>query len=100
MSAYVVVDISVADPATYEEYKRLAPPSIAQYGGRYIARGGATEVLEGEWQPTRLVILEFPTMDQAKAWWASAEYAGAKAMRHRSASTNMVVLEGLPGIAG
>jgi uncharacterized protein (DUF1330 family) len=100
MSAYVVVDIEINDPSTYEEYKRLAPPSIAQFGGRYIARGGQTEILEGNWQPKRLVLLEFPTIEQAKAWWASTEYADAKAMRHRSAVTNMVVVEGLPGIAG
>ena len=100
MSAYIVVDVTVTNPATYEEYKELAPPSIAQYGGRYIARGGQTETLEGEWHPSRLVLLEFPTMEQARAWWASSEYADAKTMRHRSATTQMVLLEGLPGIAG
>jgi uncharacterized protein (DUF1330 family) len=100
MSAYVVVDIDITDPVTYEEYKRLAPPSIAQYGGRYIARGGSTEVLEGDWQPSRLVILEFANVEQAKAWWSSSEYAEAKAMRQRSSTTKMVLLEGLPGIAG
>src|SRR3954464_12375094 len=100
MAAYIVVDISVTDPATYEDYKRLAPPSIAQYGGRYIARGGKCETLEGNWSPSRLVILEFPTMEQARNWWASTEYADAKAMRQRSATTQMVLLEGLPGIAG
>jgi uncharacterized protein (DUF1330 family) len=100
MSAYVVVDVTVTNPSTYEEYKELAPPSIAQYGGRYIARGGQTETLEGEWHPSRLVLLEFPNMEQARAWWASSEYAGAKTMRQRSATTQMVLLEGLPGIAG
>ena len=100
MSAYIVVDISVNDPAAYEEYKKLAPPSIAQYQGRYIARGGATETLEGSWSPTRLVILEFPSMAQARAWWASPEYAPAKALRNRSASSKMVVVDGLPGVAG
>ena len=100
MAAYVVVDITVTDPATYEGYKDLAYPTIGQYEGRYIARGGKTETLEGDWQPKRLVILEFPTMEQARAWWASSEYADAKAMRQRSASTQMVAVEGLPGIAG
>ena len=100
MSAYVVVEVTVSDPATYEEYKRLAPPSIAQYQGRYIARGGRTETLEGDWAPKRLVLLEFPTMELARAWWESSEYADAKAMRQRSATTRMVLLEGLPGIAG
>lgn len=97
MPAYVVVDIAVHDPVTYETYKTLAPPSIAQYGGRYIARGGKTQVLEGDWSPTRLVILEFPDVDAARAWWESPEYAEAKAMRHRAAHSKMLILEGLPG---
>jgi uncharacterized protein (DUF1330 family) len=100
MAAYLVIDISVNDPAVYEKYKDLAPPSIAQYGGRYIARGGKTETLEGTWAPSRLVLLEFPTSDAARTWWASSEYADAKAMRQKSATTQMVLLEGLPGIAG
>jgi len=95
MPAYVVVDIEIRDAATYEEYKRLAPPSIAAYGGRYVARGGATTTLEGEWEPTRLVILEFPTAERARAWWGSAEYAAAKSLRQASANTDMVLVEGL-----
>ena len=71
MPAYIVVDIEVQRPAEYERYKELAPPSIARYGGRYLARGGTTEVLEGTYQPTRLVILEFPSAKEARAWWAS-----------------------------
>jgi uncharacterized protein (DUF1330 family) len=95
MPAYVVVEVEVKDPQSYEEYKLLAPPPIAAYGGRYLARGGRTEVLEGEWSPKRLVILEFPSLERAKEWWASAEYAEAKALRQRSASTRMVVVDGL-----
>ena len=96
MPAFVVVQITVQDPATYERYKELAPPSIGQYGGRYIARGGSTQVLEGSWNPTRLVILEFPTLERARAWWASPEYAEAKALRQKCAATEMLLLEGLP----
>lgn len=96
MPAYVVVQITVKDPATYERYKELAPPSISLFGGRYIARGGATEVLEGSWNPTRLVILEFPTLETARAWWTSPEYADAKALRQKCAATEMLLLEGLP----
>ena len=95
MAAYVIVDISVHDPQVYETYKRLAPTSIATYGGRYLARGGATQVLEGTWTPNRLVILEFPTAEQARSWWASAEYAEAKALRHASASATLVLVEGV-----
>jgi uncharacterized protein (DUF1330 family) len=95
MPAYVVVEVEVRDPATYEQYKTLAPPSIAQYGGRYIARGGTTVALEGEWLPKRLVLLEFPSIERAQAWWDSPEYAPAKAMRQASASTDMVLIDGV-----
>jgi uncharacterized protein (DUF1330 family) len=94
MAAYVVVQIAIHDPATYERYKAMAPASIAAYGGRYIVRGGPSEVLEGSWQPPRLVVLEFPTVAQAQAWWASPEYAPAKAVRQGCASTEMLLIEG------
>ena len=96
MPAYVIVQITVRDPVTYERYKELAPPSIAAYGGRYLARGGATETLEGSWRPTRLVILEFPSVERARDWWSSPEYAAAKALRQQSADTEMLLVEGLP----
>ena len=95
MSAYVVVQIEIRDPAAYDRYKLLAPPSIAAYGGRYIARGGTTETLEGSWRPGRLVILEFPDMDTARAWWDSPEYAEAKALRQAAASCEMVAIPGV-----
>jgi uncharacterized protein (DUF1330 family) len=95
MTAYVIVDIEVTDPLGYEEYKKLAPAAVALYSGRYIARGGQTETLEGDWQPNRLVILEFPTVAQAKAWVNSPEYAPARAMRHQYARSKMVVIEGI-----
>jgi uncharacterized protein (DUF1330 family) len=96
MPAYVVVNVTVRDPGRYEEYKRLAPPSISVYGGRYVARGGGVEVREGAWSPARLVILEFPTVGQARAWWESPEYAPAKALRQSCADTQLVITEGLP----
>ena len=95
MSAYVLVEIEVLDQERYETYKQLAPSSIAVYGGRYLARGGDVETLEGTWQPKRLVILEFPSVDQAKAWWDSTEYEQAKALRQAVAHTRMIVVEGL-----
>jgi uncharacterized protein (DUF1330 family) len=97
MPAYVVVDITVNDPQTYERYKLLAPPSIAAYQGKYLVRGGRCETLEGEWDPTRLVILEFPSAEVARAWWESEEYAAAKALRQASASTEMLLIDGFPG---
>ncbi|PWH13932.1 MAG: DUF1330 domain-containing protein [Anaerolineae bacterium] len=95
MTAYVIVDITVTDPEGYAEYKQLAPAAVALYGGKYLARGGQTETLEGDWQPQRLVILEFPSIEQAKAWLHSPEYAPARALRHRYAQSNMVVIEGV-----
>ena len=94
MAAYILVQIEVQDPATYENYKKLVPPSIAAYGGRFIVRGGKTETLEGTWSPARLVVVEFPSVEQAKKWWSSAEYAEAKALRQRAAKTELIVVEG------
>jgi uncharacterized protein (DUF1330 family) len=95
MAAYVVLDVAVQDPRVYDEYKDLAPASIAEYGGRYLARGGSSETLEGGWSPSRLVILEFPTMERARSWWASREYGPARTLRQASAHTNLVVVEGV-----
>jgi uncharacterized protein (DUF1330 family) len=95
MPAYVVVDINVNDPAGYEDYKRLAPPSIDANGGKYLARGGQTEVLEGDWAPSRLVILQFDNLEQARKWLNSSEYRAARELRHKTATTNMVVIEGV-----
>jgi len=95
MPAYIVVDVDIHDPQTYEEYKKLAPASIAQYGGKYLTRGGATEVLEGDWNPKRLVILQFESMEGAKEWLTCGEYALARRLRHQSARTNMILTEGL-----
>jgi uncharacterized protein (DUF1330 family) len=95
MPAYVAVQIVVRDPETYERYRQLAPPSIAAYGGRYLVRGGATETLEGTWRPRRFVVLEFPDAERARAWWASPEYAEAKALRQSCADTEMLLVEGV-----
>ena len=95
MSAYIVVNVTVKDPKRYEDYKLLAPASIAQYGGKYLARGGTSETLEGSFKPNRMVILEFPNVEKAKAWWASAEYAKAKSIRRSCSEADMVVVEGL-----
>jgi uncharacterized protein (DUF1330 family) len=93
MAAYVVVDIGVKEPEGYEEYKRLAQESIAQYGGRYLVRGGKTEVLEGEWPVRRFVLLEFPDGATAREWWSSPEYERARRVREATAEANMLLVE-------
>lgn len=94
MSAYVIVDVDIHDQATYEEYKKLTPASIKAYNGKFIVRGGKTETLEGDWQPGRIVVLEFPDAETAKKWWDSPEYNPAKAIRQRAATTQMLLVEG------
>ena len=96
MPAFVIVQIEIKDQPGYERYKAIAPASIAAYGGRYIARGGQTEVLEGEWDPRRVVLLEFESVERAKAWFESPEYREARALRHDCASAQMIVVDGLP----
>ena len=96
MPAYVINDMEITDPQRFEEYRRLSPPTVAAYGGRFLARGGAVTALEGEWQPRRLVMLEFPSVDQAQAWLDSPEYAPARRLRQLSARSRMVLIEGLP----
>ena len=100
MAAYIIVEVAVRDPVRYERYKELVPASIAAYGGRFIVRGGAVEALEGEWKPGRLVILEFPSAERARAWWSSPEYAEAKALRLATANSKMLLVEGLPPVTG
>jgi uncharacterized protein (DUF1330 family) len=97
MSAYVVIDVDVRDAGRYEEYKRLAPASVAAYGGKYVARGGRCLVLEGDWTPSRLVILEFPSLESARRWMDSPEYAPARIVRRSCSKANLVVIEGLEG---
>ncbi len=95
MTAYVILDINVHDPVQYEEYKKLSPASIATYGGKFIVRGGKTETLEGDWSPSRLVVLQFESVERAKAWINSEEYREARAMRHKTSTSQAVVVEGL-----
>lgn len=97
MAAYVIVEMEVTDPVGIEEYRTLAAASVAAYGGRFIVRGGQTEMLEGDWRPKRLVVLEFPSVERAKEWWASKEYGAARAIRERAAKTRMIVAEGVRG---
>jgi uncharacterized protein (DUF1330 family) len=95
VSAYVIVEIDVQDPVGYEEYKKYASATVHGHDGKYIVRGGKTEVLEGDWQPKRIVLLEFPSMDRAKEWLNCEEYREPRKMRHATARTNMILVEGV-----
>ena len=94
MPAYLIADIDITDPAAFEEYRKQVPATIAQYGGRYLVRGGATEVVEGDWRPNRMVVLEFPSLAQARRWYDSAEYHGPKAVRIEASRSKVIFVEG------
>lgn len=95
MSAYVIAEVEVTDPETFEEYRKLVPPTIEAFGGRYVVRGGAVGSLEGGWQPKRMVVIEFDDTERAKAWHDSELYAPAKALREASTNTRMIVVDGV-----
>ena len=94
MAAYLIGSIEVTDPQAYEEYRKLVPDTIAAYGGKYLVRGSTAEVIEGDWDPKRLVILEFESMERAKEWYDSPEYSPLKQIRFKAASSNIVFAEG------
>ncbi|PWC31119.1 DUF1330 domain-containing protein [Azospirillum sp. TSO35-2] len=95
MPAYIIADVRVTDPVAYELYKSLTPNAIAKNGGRFLSRGGETAVLEGGWQPNRIVILEFPDMASARAFYDSPEYREAREARRDAADFRMIVVDGL-----
>jgi uncharacterized protein (DUF1330 family) len=95
MKAYAIVDIQILDTGKFEKYKQMAASSIAQYGGNYVVRGGKIEPLEGGWNPERLAIVEFPSVEQAKAWYDSMEYAPAKNIRKEASRTRFLIVEGV-----
>jgi len=96
--AYVIVDMKITDPEQYQQYMAAAPAAVKAFGGEYLVRGGRHEVLEGDWQPARLAVLRFPSLEQAKAFYADANYRAARAKRVGATEFfNMVVVEGVPG---
>ena len=95
MPVYVIADIEILDQTLFEEYRQKVPATIAAHHGRYLARGGATDVLEGSWSPKRCVILEFPDMAHFRAWWSSPEYAPLREMRQRATHSRLIVTQGL-----
>ena len=95
MAAYVIVDLTVTDQPTMDEYRKQVPATVARYGGRFLVRGGAHQTVEGDWKPNRVVVLEFPSMEQAKRWYDSEEYREPKAMRLRAGRGNLIMVEGV-----
>ena len=95
MPAYIVVETDIHDAEQYELYKQASPAAVEAGGGRFIARGGEVVILEGDWQPERLVLLEFPDLEAAKRFYESPEYQDAKRLREGAAGLNMVAVEGL-----
>lgn len=94
MAGYIIVQVDVEDADAYETYKPQVPPTLEAYGGEYVVRGAPFEVFEGEWPIPRLVVLRFPSVEKARAWYESEEYAAPKAIRQGSAKTNMIMVEG------
>ena len=95
MPAYVIAEVNVTDPKLYDEYRKMVPATIEQYGGRFIVRGGTVESKEGGWSPPRFVVVEFPSMERARAWYHSPEYAPALALRKRASEGKLILVEGV-----
>jgi len=95
MTAYVISEIEDFDPTLIEQYRALAQTAIAKHGGRYIVRGGPMETVEGGWAPKLIVIVEFPTMEKARAWYRSAEYAEALKLRQTALRRKLIFVEGV-----
>lgn len=95
MAAYLLVNIEVTDPVGFEEYRKVVGATIAAHGGRYIARGGITQVLEGDWTPKRVVMLEFPDIARLRAWYDSPEYRALIELRQRTSNSDLVIVDGV-----
>jgi uncharacterized protein (DUF1330 family) len=96
MPAYVIVETDIHDPEQYDRYKAASPGAVAAGGGRFVVRGGEMAILEGDWNPSRLVMLEFPDLETAQRWYESEIYQEAKKLREGAASLRMVAVEGVP----
>jgi uncharacterized protein (DUF1330 family) len=94
MTAYIIAEVEVTDPETYQSYRAQTPGVVARYGGRFIVRGGAAETLEGEGEPPRVVVLEFPDLAAARRFYVSPEYQAIIGIRHRAATSRIILVEG------
>ena len=95
MAAYVIVDVEVTDPVKFAEYGGLVPGTVEKYGGKYLVRGGTIEKIEGKWEPTRVVVIEFESVEQVKRWYDSDEYSGPKQLRREASKANLLIVEGV-----
>lgn len=95
MPGYVIGNINVTDPDAFEEYRGMVPATIAAYGGKYLVRGGVADVVEGDWTPNRLVVLEFESVERAREWYNSPEYTSAKAVRLKASTGDLLFVEGV-----
>ena len=95
MSAFVIADIRVKDAEAYDDYKSGVGATVAAFGGRFLARAGRTVALEGDWQPGRVVVIEFPDMARLEAWYRSADYAPLLAIRLAAADGNLIAVDGV-----
>jgi uncharacterized protein (DUF1330 family) len=95
VAAYVIATVEITDPEEYEEYRRRVPETIERHGGRFLVRGGASETLEGDWQPKRVVVLEFPDAGAARRWYSSDEYRPLIEKRQRASNAHLLLVEGL-----
>ena len=96
MKGYVIAGVTVEDPAKYEEYRSQVMPTVLKHGGRFVVRGGTQEVVEGSWNPKRIVVLEFPSYQAAKDWYHSPEYQPLAKLRASASQSNLIIVEGAP----
>ena len=94
MAGYIIADVDVHDAEAYGEYRKLVAPTIEKYGGKFVVRAGAHEVVEGDWKPNRVIVIEFESVARAKEWYNSEEYAPALAIRLKAAETSLIIVEG------
>ena len=95
MAGYIVADIEITDPDEYQTYSKQVAATLERYGGKFLVRGGNAATLEGDWKTERLVIIEFPSIEQAKKWYDSSEYSAIIGIRHRSAISNILLVQGV-----
>ena len=95
MTAYIVANVQITNPERYPEYRDRVAETVSRYGGKYLVRGGKVDVLEGEWEPQRLVIIEFESVERCYEWYNSLEYTPLNQLRHEVAETQLVIVAGL-----